>query len=205
MRRIPLINKDYAEHWSEEPRSIQYQDFLTKCRNSFSQDKNLFDPKERFRSPQGKQELVNEFIHQYKSAYIKKWKDIQRVFENCLRKNDPKRNNIVDCFADEMVCIDYFHSRTFYEERWEFFKICYEDSSNKLELTKIIPISEEEKKLAITKKHNKQIKWVNNWNEYQNEKLPNHEKMTKKEWLESECISESDFVSAERLIRRLDT
>ena len=35
-------------------------------------------------------------------------------------------------------------------------------------------------------------------------KLPNHEKMTKKEWLESECISESDFVSAERLIRRLE-
>ena len=104
-----------------------------------------------------------------------------------------------------MVCIDYFHSKTFYEERWEFFKICYENNCNKLELTKIIPISEDEKKLAISKKHNKQIKWVNNWNEYQNQKLPNHEKMTKKEWLESECISESDFVSAERLIRRLDT
>ena len=62
MRRRPLINKDYAEHWSEEPRSIQYQNFLTKCRNSFSQDKNLFDPIARFGSPEGKQELVSEFI-----------------------------------------------------------------------------------------------------------------------------------------------
>ena len=27
MRRRPLISKDYAEHWSEEPRSQQYQNF----------------------------------------------------------------------------------------------------------------------------------------------------------------------------------
>ena len=42
------------------------------------------------------------------------------------------------------------------------FKICYEDN-NKLELTKLILISEYEKKLAISKKHNKQIQWINHW------------------------------------------
>ncbi len=100
-----------------------------------------------------------------------------------------------------MVCIDYFHSKKFYQERWEFFKICYEDNNNKLELTKLILISDDEKKLSITKKHNKQIKWINHWREYQKQKLPNHEKMNKKEWLESEGISEIDFIAAERLIK----
>ena len=57
MRRKPLIHQEYADHWSEEPRSLQFQNFLTKCRNSFAQDKQSFDPSERLTPRMGTKNL----------------------------------------------------------------------------------------------------------------------------------------------------
>ena len=204
MRRRPLIHQAYADHWSEEPRSIQFQDFLTACRNSFAQDKRSFNPSERFNSLTGDQKLIDAFNHQYKAAYMEQWKDVQRAFEGCLRKNDPKRYNMVECFGDEMIGIEYFHSEAFYTERWELFKICYDEADQVLERTHLIPVSKKEKETAIATKQKKQIRWVQHWREHQEAHLAGYAQMTKKEWLESEGISEPNFISAERLVRRLE-
>ena len=204
MRRKPLIHKEYADHWSEEPRSIQYQDFLTTCRNSFAQDKQSFDPSKRFNSLDGDQELIDSYHQQYKKAYIEQWNHIQHVFEACLRKKDPKRHNIVQCFNDEIVTIDHYHTQLFYNERWELFKISYEESNRDLNQIHIIPISKKEKEKAISIKQQKQMRWVQYWNEHQQENISSYAKMTKKEWLESEGISEIDFITAEILVRQQD-
>jgi hypothetical protein len=204
MRRRPLIHQAYADHWSEEPRSIQFQEFLTNCRNSFAQDKRSFNPSERFNPLTGDQTLIDAFNHQYKIAYRQQWENVQRVFEGCLRKKDPKRHNIVECFGDEMISIEYFHNELFYTERWELFKISYEEADRDLQRTNIIPVSKKEKEAAIAEKQKRQIRWVHNWREHQTANLAGYAKMNKKEWLESEGISEPDFISAERLVRRLE-
>ena len=205
MRRKPLIHQEYADHWSEEPRSMQFQDFLTKCRNSFAQDKQSFDPSKRFNPLNGDQKLIDLYNQQYKKSYIEQWSDIQRVFEACLRKKDPKRHNIVKCFNDEIVTIDYYHSQHFYNERWELFKISYEESNRDLHQIHMVPISKKEKEKAISIKQQKQIRWVQYWREHQQEKISSYTKMTKKEWLESEGISEIDFITAEILVRQQET
>ena len=202
MRRKPLIHQEYADHWSEEPRSIQFQDFLIKCRNSFAQDKQSFDPSKRFNSLDGDQELIDLYNQQYKKAYIEQWNDIQQVFEACLRKKDPKRHNIVQCFNDEIVTIDHYHTQLFYNERWELFKISYEESDRDLNQIHMIPISKKEKEKAISIKQQKQMRWVQYWKEHQQENISSYAKMTKKEWLESEGISEIDFITAEILVRQ---
>ena len=202
MRRKPLIHQEYADHWSEEPRSIQFQDFLIKCRNSFAQDKQSFDPSKRFNSLYGDQELIDLYNQQYKKAYIEQWNDIQQVFEACLRKKDPKRHNIVQCFNDEIVTIDHYHTQLFYNERWELFKISYEESNRDLNQIHMIPISKKEKEKAISIKQQKQMRWVQYWKEHQQENISSYAKMTKKEWLESEGISEIDFITAEILVRQ---
>ena len=202
MRRKPLIHKEYADHWSEEPRSIQYQDFLTTCRNSFAQDKQSFDPSKRFSPLDGEQKLIDSYNQQYKKAYIEQWNDIQHAFEACLRKKDPKRHNIVQCFNDEIVAIDHYHNQHFYTERWELFKISYEESDRDLNQIHMIPISKKEKEKAILTKQQKQMRWVQYWREHQEEKISSYAKMTKKEWLESEGISEIDFITAEILVRQ---
>ena len=46
------------------------------------------------------------------------------------------------------------------------------------------------------------MRWVQYWREHQVEKISSYAKMTKKEWLESEGISEIDFITAEILVRR---
>jgi hypothetical protein len=66
----------------------------------------------------------------------------------------------------------------------------------------MIPISKKEKEKAISKKQKKQIRWVQYWHEYQQENISSYAKMTKKEWLESEGISEIDFITAEILVRQ---
>ncbi len=205
MRRKPLIHQEYADHWSEEPRSMQFQDFLTKCRNSFAQDKQSFDPSKRFNPLNGDQKLIDLYNQQYKKSYIEQWSDIQRVFEACLRKKDPKRHNIVKCFNDEIVTIDHYHSQHFYNERWELFKISYEESNRDLHQIHMVPISKKEKEKAISIKQQKQIRWVQYWREHQQEKISSYTKMTKKEWLESEGISEIDFITAEILVRQQET
>lgn len=202
MRRKPLIHQEYADHWSEEPRSLQFQNFLTKCRNSFAQDKQSFDPSERFNPPNGDQKLIDIYNQQYKKAYIEQWNDIQRAFEACLRKKDPKRHNIVQCFNDEIVTIDHYHTQLFYNERWELFKISYEESNRDLNQIHMIPISKKEKEKAISIKQQKQMRWVQYWKEHQQENISSYAKMTKKEWLESEGISEIDFITAEILVRQ---
>ena len=204
MRRNPLIHQEYADHWSEEPRSIQFQDFLTKCRNSFAQDKQSFDPSERFNPLNGDQKLIDSYNQQYKKAYIEQWNDIQLKFEACLRKKDPKRHNIVQCFNDEIVSIDHYHNQLFYTERWELFKISYEERNRDINQIHMIPISKKEKEKAILTKQQKQIRWVKYWREHQESPLADYAQMTKKEWLESEGISEIDFITAEILVRRLE-
>ena len=46
------------------------------------------------------------------------------------------------------------------------------------------------------------MRWVQYWREHQDEKISCYAKMTKKEWLESEGISEIDFITAEILVRQ---
>lgn len=213
MKKRPLIPQDYADHWSEEPRSIQYQKFLIKCRNSLSQDKNLFNPEDIFNPLEGESRLKDTFNYKYKYAYINSWENIQKNFEACLRRNNPKRDNIVDCWNDEIIEIEYFQNEIFYKERWEFFKIEYEELVFKntfntfeeiINNIKIFPISTEEK---IKAKKIKYYGWnlmVKDWIRHRDSTLPNYSKMTKQQWLESERISEVEFASAERYVRNLN-
>ena len=212
MRRRPLISKDYAEHWSEEPRSQQYQNFLSNCRNSFSQTKKDFYPSEIFESLDGDSFLIQKYNEKYKQMYIQSWIDIQKKFEACLRRNNPLRDNIVDCWTNEIVVIDFLKDELFYSERWEIFKIEYEellktsDSSikdNLMEKIQIIPISQNEKIKAVEFKYLGWKSMVRDWIKYNNSEMPDYARMTKKEWLESEHILESEFILAERYVRKI--
>ena len=73
-----------------------------------------------------------------------------------------------------------------------------------MEKIQIIPISQNEKIKAVEFKYLGWKSMIRDWIKYNNSDMPDYARMTKKEWLETECISESDFASAERLIRRLD-
>lgn len=213
MRRRSLINKEYAEHWSEEPRSMQYQNFLALCRNSFSQNKNLFNPKERFSALSGESNWINEFNYQYKKIYKDEWSNIQNKFESCLRRNNPITDNIIDCWNNEYIKIELLHDEFFYIERWELFKMDLSEKLNTLDRnhdlqhifkeTKIIKILEDE---IVKIKSIKQMGWksmVSDWIEHQKNNLDGYSKMNKKEWLHSERISEIEFASAERYVRSL--
>ena len=212
MRKIPLISKDYAEHWSEEPRSQQYQNFLSNCRNSFSQTKKYFCPSEIFEPLHGDSFLIQKYNEKYKQMYIQSWIDIQKKFEACLRRNNPLRDNIVDCWTNEIVVIDFLKDELFYSDRWEMFKIEYEellktsDSSikdNLMEKIQIIPISQSEKIKAVEFKYLGWKSMVRDWIKYNNSDMPDYARMTKKEWLESEHILESEFTLAERYVRKI--
>jgi len=212
MRKRPLISKDYAEHWSEEPRSQQYQNFLSNCRNSFSQSKKDFSPSKIFEPLIGDSFLIQKYNEKYKQMYIHSWVEIQNKFEACLRRNNPLRDNIVDCWANEIVVIDFLKDELFYSERWEIFKIEYEellktsDSSikdNLMEKIQIIPISQSEKIKAVEFKYLGWKSMVRDWIKYNNSDMPDYARMTKKEWLESEHILESEFTLAERYVRKI--
>lgn len=212
MRKRPLISKDYAEHWSEEPRSQQYQNFLSNCRNSFSQSKKDFSPSKIFEPLIGDSFLIQKYNEKYKQMYIHSWVEIQNKFEACLRRNNPLRDNIVDCWTNEIVVIDFLKDELFYSERWEIFKIEYEellktsDSSikdNLMEKIQIIPISQSEKIKAVEFKYLGWKSMVRDWIKYNNSDMPDYARMTKKEWLESEHILESEFTLAERYVRKI--
>ena len=212
MRRRPLISKDYAEHWSEEPRSQQYQNFLSNCRNSFSQTKKDFSPSKIFQPLSGDSFLIQKYNDKYKKMYIQSWIDIQKKFEACLRRNNPLRDNIFDCWINEIVVIDFLKDELFYSERWEMFTIEYDESlkifrsSNKdnlIEKIQIIPISQKEKIKAVEFKYLGWKSMVRDWIKYNNSDMPDYARMTKKEWLESEHILESEFVLAERYVRKI--
>ena len=210
MKKRTLYKKDYEDHWSEEPRSAQYQEFLTNSRKSFSTDKNLFNPKDRFNALSGDSDLINAFNQQYKLLYIDQWLKLQNGFEACLRRNNPIRDNIIDYWNREIIIIEYFHDEFFYNERWQYYKIEYEESFKKnedkheiLNKIKIISLSNEEITKALKRK---QMGWktmIKDWQDHQNEILAGYAKMTKKEWLNTERISEREFASAERYIRSL--
>ena len=187
MRKRPLISKDYAEHWSEEPRSQQYQNFLSNCRNSFSQSKKIF-LQVRY-SLIGDSFLIQKYNEKYKQMYIHSWVEIQNKFEACLRRNNPLRDNIVDCWTNEIVVIDFLKDELFYSERWEIFKIEYEellktsDSSikdNLMEKIQIIPISQSEKIKAVEFKYLGWKSMVRDWIKYNNSDMPDYARMTKK-------------------------
>ena len=211
MRKRPLISKDYAEHWSEEPRSQQYQNFLSNCRNSFSQSKKDFSPSKIFEPLIGDSLLIQKYNEKYKQMYIHSWVEIQKKFEACLRRNNPLRDNIVDCWANEIVVIDFIKDELFYSERWEIFKIEYEEllkTSNSsikdylIDKIQIIPISQNEKIKAVEFKYLGWKSMVRDWIKYNNSDMPDYARI-KKEWLESEHILESEFTLAERYVRKI--
>ena len=93
------------------------------------------------------------------------------------------------------------------------FEIEYDESlktfgsSNKdnlMDKIQIIPISQNEKIKAVEFKYLGWKSMVKDWIKYNNSDMPDYARMTKKEWLESEHILESEFVLAERYVYSLN-
>ena len=58
-----------------------------------------------------------------------------KKFETCLRRNNPIRDNIFDCWINEIVVIDFLKDELFYSERWRMFTIEYDESSKTFSLS----------------------------------------------------------------------
>ena len=117
-------------------------------------------------------------------------------------KKDPKRHNIVQCFNDEIVAIDHYHNQHFYTERWELFKISYEESNRDLNQIHMMPISKKKRKSDINKttKTNALGSILARTPSGKNIKLcqDDKERMVRV----GRYISEIDFITAEILVRR---
>ena len=81
--------------------------------------KKDFSPSKIFEPLIGDSFLIQKYNEKYKQMYIHSWVEIQNKFEACLRRNNPLRDNIVDCWANEIVVIDFLKDELFYSERWK--------------------------------------------------------------------------------------